>query len=645
MAKIFVLTNNSMLAESIERFLKHTRGIEPVRILLGNTELTKQGNMGLTKQGKLTNQWVLQTFRQIADAIEAKGSLRKAVAILDFCCDDNWNEIDLSKLNPIQASSGWAAVVAMLILAFPEIHWVFITPYKPIDGFLFGEAHMFTPCKRLWDILQIHDEGFTPLFDPTNLRNTIRQRIQETEESGQKASPYVPIRKQIAAAIDEEEPYAYFNAYTAYRFGFRSHVVTSFSMMERIFGSSTSQLDRAVSDDNTDLVFEDIYLNFPDRPHRQQGTNLPQHLSDLCERDRYFDRLDKVAYRIFITVGHKRTIEPERWQKNRAHLQGLKANNGLRYKMLFKPFSGMFDLWRKSGLYRWLGHGKYKGLAEGYEWPPHKPKVDESTGSHSAPGRLLVIAERLIQRAEQILHSTKTVEDSVYGALLALEAQELLGNRTPTTALEALAIRQQLEVIAESMFYGVEAHLNVKDRFKEIEREVRSISYWFNPRTRKAAELNAQIGILNHLVLRFREYNQFDEEQDCLNEVRRLERRLGLYSTDAWMKMRALIGFFPRWYVEYLLGAIHRFIIALIGWVAVFTILYGNFCNVEKGSFWHGFADTISSFVGLQPPHELKYLLQPGMGISLGLSMAAIVLGFVHLGIFISHLYAMIARR
>ena len=54
----------------------------------------------------------------------------------------------------------------------------------------------------------------------------------------------------------------------------------------------------------------------------------------------------------------------------------------------------------------------------------------------------------------------------MYGALLALEAQELLANRTPTTALEALAVRHELEVTAECMFYGVEYNFDVRRRLE-----------------------------------------------------------------------------------------------------------------------------------------------------------------------------------
>ncbi len=425
----------------------------------------------------------------------------------------------------------------------------------------------------------------------------------------------------------------YLSAYLAYRFGYRSHLVTTKTYMQKIFGKEN---ERVASLEALELTFEDLFLNFPDR-----DTQDTARYSVLATRDQEFPGLRDVQQRVFVTVGHHRTLSSDERSNNRAYLQTRKENGGGgRYRFVYKPVSGIYNLKRDARL----------RPPDGFVWPPSRPRAPDSTSlrpsSHSAPGRLLVIAERLIQRAERILGSAMSVEDSIYGALLALEAQELLGNRTPTTALEALALRQQLEVIGECMFYGVEAHLNVKDRFREIEREVRSIGHWFNPHARKAAELNAQTGIVNKLTSRFREHNQFDEEQECLNKARQLERFLGLHDPNAGARLWALVAFPFRWYVERLLGSMRWFVLALVGWVALFVIAYCHCCNCLKKdghTFRHGFADAISSFVGLQPPHELDSLLKSDW--ALWLSIAAIVLGFVHLGIFISHLYSMIARR
>jgi hypothetical protein len=618
MKQVFVISENDRLSKSIERYFKFNRGTTPEAISI--------------PQCQFSSERIVTAFRQIADIIENAGNresqpqkLRDAMAIIDLC-DENLHEC--KAINPISNLVGWSAVVAMLVLAFPEIHWVFITPYRPIKSILFSKAHLLGASNTLCQILRFHDEGFTSLFDPTNMQNTIRHRIREaTDDEGRKVAEYVPIRESIAAAIDEEEPYADFNAYAAYRFGFRTHVVTSCSMMERLFKSredNSSDQEQARNEESCQLIFEDIYLNFPDK-----AANVP--MSDITQRDFEFDKLSYADYRVFVTVGHKRTVDPKRWVDNKEYLRNRWNLN----KILYKPFSGIFDLWKRSGLYQWLGRGRYKGLADGYEWPPRKATPAEASARHSAPGRLLEVAKRLIQRAEQILNTTTSVEDSVYGALLALNAQELLGNRTPTTALEALSIKQQLEVTAECMFYGVRYNLDVKSRFADIEKEVRSIGEWFHPKTRRRSELNAQSAIINGLVLRFRQYNQFDEEQECLNKARNLQRHM-------WWKVNKgkpwtwPLGAFLM-YAEYLLGSIQRLIAAVLLWTLFYSFL---FKAVEWSliSWWSSMSCAVISFFGLQPPDGAK-------GSVLIVSVFAIILGFVHLGIFISHFYSMIARR
>ncbi len=555
-----------------------------------------------------------------------------------FPCDD-WNPL-LTYPPERRRPHPRTTLFAWLVLAYPEVRWVFLAEGNSDNLNCLHSFHWVgwaEDCgfdwNRKWPKVRTRSDetlgDYIPLFDPAGLRNEIRRAIN-------RQSSLVPERAKVAAAIDEEEPYAYFNAYTAYRIGFRCHVVTTERMMRTIFsnrqvsGQSTGQ--SRSSDSNVELVFEDLYLNFPD------GTFIGA-LSDLKRRDEEFNGLARVKHRILITVGHKRTIEPDRWRRNKVHLQELR-NNGQHNKILYKPFSGVFDLWRASGLYRRLGKGKYKGLADGYRWPPEKAGVGEEVGGHSARGRLLEVAERLIARAEKVLSDATSVEDSTHGALLALEAQELLGNRTPTTALEALAIRQQLEVIAECMFYGTQSHLNVKERFQDIEREVHSISEWFRTSMRKPSELNAQIGILNQVILRFREYNQFDEEQSCLDRARRWERLLWLERHKSWAWL-----FYPfRAYVELLLSSIPRFLSVVALWVVALTLIF-QYCPIKDPNnpvnpLTHGFTETVTTFFGVQPAHGIHNNLSWALFVSF-----VIVAGFVHLGILISHLYSMLVRR
>jgi len=615
MTPVFVITASDSFADSIQRFFQYTRGRAVTRIAFPSDTRSEE--------------WALRAFRQIADAIEDTSAertgpqgLRNAIAVIDLYDADL---PELEDLNPIARNLRWAAVVAMLVLAFPEMHWVFVTPYQPINSSLFAPAHILSASNSLTEILSLYDGKFTGLFDATNLRHLIRRSMREKNSAGDQNTSHLPLRQALAAGIDEEEAYAYFNAYTAFRFGFRSHVVASYAMMQRLFADSSRACHEPAS-----LTFEDIYLNFPDE--------VPYiRLSNLSERGKHFNNLQEPQYRIFVTVGHRQ--DQQAWNDNREYLRDLR-NLGKFCHILYKPLSGIFDLWEKSGLRRWLRANQ--GLAEGFQWPPQQEGAPDTQGHHSAPGRLLEIADRLIARAEHILNTAMSVPEAVHGAVLALEAQELLGNKTPTTVLEALALKHQLEVTAECMFYGVEYNFDVQSRFKDIRQDVKSIGKWFHPSTRRLSELNAEISILSGLVQRFRQFNQFDEERECLQRIRELHRHLWFRKHKSW----AWLFYLLRWYVEFLLGSMKRFVLAIAFWILALSVLFSGLHESATGvfSFLQGFEDAIVSFFGIEPPHDLDWLESKGEIFVWG-AITTIVLGFIHLGIFISHLYSIIARK
>jgi hypothetical protein len=269
--------------------------------------------------------------------------------------------------------------------------------------------------------------------------------------------------------------------------------------------------------------------------------------------------------------------------------------------------------------------------------------------THSAPGRLLLVAERLVQRAERIRRVAQTVPEAIHAALLSLEAQEYLGHRTPTTSLEALAVKHQCEALAECMFYGVEYNIEVQSRLEEIDRDVRSIVTWFGPMTRSFSMLSAEIGIVSDITLTFRGHNQFDEEQMCLARARALHRRLWFVRNRRW----AWIVYPVRAYVESLVGSLSRFLTAIVAWILLLSLLYARYCPLparpsgakpEISPVLQAFADAVVSFFGTQPPHDILVLASQGAG-ALTVALVAIVAGFVHLGIFVSYLYSSLARR
>ncbi|HYG08910.1 MAG TPA: hypothetical protein VD835_02940 [Pyrinomonadaceae bacterium] len=619
MNQVFLISEREEFSRSVSRYLRF-KGVLEVHSILPPIP---------PKDSAANVQWVPQTFRKLAAWLEGRtgqasgdSALSSAIVIIDVPSLGSLDEFD-----PIDRNKGWPAVVAMLLLSFPEVHWVIVSPYTPAHPLL-RKAHFPRTASFLDDfeaILKMHEDGFSPLFDPTGLRNEIRRHLALRTDAS-----YIPLRKHCAAAIDEEENYSYFNAYTAYRFGFRCHVMTSYGMMEEILTGEDGN--------SIELTFEDIYLNFPDRK---------KSLSKIEVRDLEFPALPEVPQRVFITSGHKSTdLERETWQQNNDYLKG-RTNEGFYSKVMYKPESGVFDVWMRSGLqHKFRESG---GKAEGFLWPPGKASATGNTaGTHSAPGRLLLIADLLIKRAGRIMKDAGSVPEAVRGGLLALEAQEYLGHRTPTTSLEAVSLKHQLEVLAECMFYGVEYHLDTKSRFAEIEDEVASIGTWFRSETRQISELNAEIGILSELILSFRNFNQFNEEQSGLSKARHLYRRLWFRRNKTW----AWIVYPARWYLDQLLSSMTIFIAALAGWLVLFGFIYSMIAHRrpldDKVHFMHGFEDAISAFFGMQPPHDLSYFVADNLisgEILVWLSLLLIVLSFVHLGIFVSHLYSVVARR
>jgi hypothetical protein len=458
------------------------------------------------------------------------------------------------------------------------------------------------------------------LFDATGLRNYFHGKITDENKNH-----VVRQREGCAAAIDEEEPYAFLHGYLAYKLGYRVHLVTTEKLMSKLFGKEGRDGDSRPAD----LTFQDIFLNFPDHT----GTEPQSHLPERFEK---FSRLQESERHIFVSVGHRHSAS---YEANRAFFRDQHAL-GKKIKKVFKPSGGMYNLLKDAGLL----NRYWKNLKEWIKRtaPPKEPE-QPGGGSHSAPGRLVVIAERLNNRAEKILQEAQTVQECILGATLALEASELLGYRTPTTALEAIALRHQLEVKAECMFYGVGYTIDVKSRLKEIEMEVKAVARWFHGSVKKRSLLNAQLSIITEIARIFREHGQFDEEQICLQRLRDLNRRW-YFLTHPWF-----IPFWPlRWYVEKLVESLPAFVMMVLAWPFVFGVLSSLVkAEFERPvdnkkviwDFWDYIFHAYFTFFGLQPL-ELPAEWKAGL-----LAILIVLAGFLHLGIFIAHLYTLIMRR
>ena len=555
------------------------------------------------------------------------------------------DQANLRRLDPT-GETGWEAGLAGVILSFPEVRWVFGCPrvgsdYKSVDTLeelcdsVAGRCSLFSLIRPPSD----------PLFDGDGLRSLTRallnQKYKPADSAGEaNAAPIFPVRLKVAAAIDDEPSFAYFHAYAAFRFGFRSHAVSSEVLLYDLFGHPKEPNRPSPRPDDLrylrlkpeelELTLEDLFMSFADHIKKDPDVSL----SNLEHRDKQLPGLDSARQRLFISTGLRRRGDRTKWRANQTKWASLKKA-GRGGAILYKPVEGIFGLWEDAGLLkRYAKQIKTGccGFAEGFIWPPPHNTKALSQGKHSAPGRLLEITDRLILRARDILKDVDQVEEAVQGAVLATEALELLGGRTPTSSLEALSLKHRLEVAAGCMFYGTQFSLRLPLRLKEMQAEIRSIAQWFSPKRRREAGANAELGIVKEIARILRSHSQFKEEQLCLHRERNLMRIL-TYQKRPWLlPLRPL-----QWYIDFLVGSLPRVAIGALTWVLLSSLfLYG--VGQLKVDPSEAVLNATSIFLGSGPSEDLGALANYlGLLMRLG--------GYLHLGIFISHLYTLESRR
>ncbi|MCU0288070.1 MAG: hypothetical protein MUF15_16955, partial [Acidobacteria bacterium] len=479
-------------------------------------------------------QEIYQNFLTVKNCLEElfennMTEMKQALVFLDLPV------IDSSTI--LSSGNDAGGLLAMLYMAFPEIYWFLMMPIEGIktddckEKEIFEYFHVLLSEnalrleKKQLDLTKPVENflhGYTPLFDPSGFRYFITrktlERLNDPGKNGKISRPFFCKRNENTLVLDEELAYSFLHSYVAYKFGQKAMMVTTKKMLDIIKDECKNiEFNRS---------FEDICLSFPDAAITYEPS--PKH--SLRRRDELYNFIKSIPQRIFVTIGEKGKTKRD----NRHYRQELRNKPNFKfYKMLFKPYAGIFNFQKEARLKK----NKYKNQNH-----------YESGGGHSQPGRLGLIADILIERSTKILDQAKNSNDAVYAAMLALQAQEILGGRTATESIKAVALKHQAEVKAECMFYGVEHNFDVKSRFKEINRELHIIGQWFNKSSRELMIYNSELNIINELARVFRNYSQFDEEHYCLEKVRTLSRKI-------YRKRNKLVGWLVspvRWYFEFL---------------------------------------------------------------------------------------------
>jgi hypothetical protein len=626
---------------------------------------------------------LVELIKRLAKGDSETLLLNEVTILVDSVCP--------TQMSAVSEDTSWHNLVAMLVLTFPEVRWVFGTVVGDLilsetprnearaEGL---QSDLQTPSKVHEFPLQDHNLVSLltalrrdPLFDPTGLREWVRHctnsKLQQLNDPQGNIEPFAIVRRlHQAAAIDEEIDYAYMHAHAAYRYGFRADVVSSWALMKDRFGEKGQEIKES---HGYELLLEDMRLVFPDRP-------LKTHLSDLkngrgVECPLLANERDDSSWRFLITTGQD-SLTSTLISDNERYL-ALKSPPR-RWDLLYKPIGGITDLWQKCGLYKELGDSHStggnclrQGNASGFEWPPEGlrnglgGKVTSSTKSefrksdksggysynegHGAPGKLVMVAASLIRRAAELQKAAISPAEFLRVAVLATDAVEYLGGKTPTLSLTAIVIKNDCEVRAECAFVGTGNSFSLKRRFREISEEVEAVTSWYHDAARASAE--AKSTILNRLALVYREAGQVEEEHDCIVEFRRSNRKLNrprglsIYNPLAWF-VHGILS-----YGEYVMASLERVIVITLGWIclisAVSWVLDSGTLALSNISFrkefdMDTFVKVVTRTIGWMFGGNAEYSSYSWFSI---LSWFGVLVGVLHIGILISYLYSLISRK
>ncbi|MCY1528086.1 hypothetical protein D9M68_631780 [compost metagenome] len=271
-----------------------------------------------------------------------------------------------------------------------------------------------------------------------------------------------------------------------------------------------------------------------------------------------------------------------------------------------------------------------------------------AVNGHSASGILAFIAKELIARAQHILDNARQVIDAVHAATLALEAKELLNGLTPSLALHAFSIQQEAEVTAECLFVGTEYNVELKERFKDIEKEIACISERFSSHQQKKIQLNAQLALIESMAGIYGSYRQFEEELKCLNEARKLNFQL---KPAYWRRMLMPL--------DWTMRSVKNFLGVLAGLQVIFAgIYYGmlKWSKPEAGcpnpdvrgelmQLMHSFTSAVKYFFTMEQTQVFENVFKQAEPVGSVVLAAQGLLSLGSLSIFLAMIFLRISRK
>jgi hypothetical protein len=490
---------------------------------------------------------------------------------------------------------------------------------------------------------------------------------------------------KCAVALDEELAFTFLNGYTAYRFGYKCYTVTSMGEMEALKCSGL----------NADLALEDLELKFSDmKPsidkEKDDEWRINGNLDNeaLIERRKHYPFLpEEISKRIIIT-GSRDDLGD--FEKSKCR----------------KPFPGMFNLYHYIQETEASSEGEHilpliranrNPFAQPYhlcanqkqekvedsrtisikmldicaQWPYCKETLKDNqtlkkneagtcvADHHSITNKVLTLGEILLMRARKVSQNVNVSTDAIYAATLALEGKELLYGRTATTSLEMYAMQTKMEVVAECSFLGIGQQIEVPERLSELASttdKILRVNIKQSDSNQYMQSYNAQLEITNDIRITYKQYEQFDEEDSCINEIRKLSQGLHFFGKLGFLKRSwVLLG---ERYLNWLMCTGTNILMAIALIILFFADLFVVQTIVLPPSpsaiisgltvYFDAFFRSAETFFSIQSNYG-NVILENYKSFSLGffhvVTLLEMILGFLHLGIFIAWIYQKLARR
>jgi hypothetical protein len=331
------------------------------------------------------------------------------------------------------------------------------------------------------------------IFDPTGFRTLVRNRFiaqvfgKESSLGGgwrntEDARRLLNTRTiQLAVCVDEERDVTLLSGYAAYKFGYRSWMINTYSEL------LTTSAPVWANNQHTFLL-RDVDLRFPDIVSDEDEVSIRQALKDITSPiwAALLLRGSQVIVRVLSQDKQIESGAPGRAKDYTDEEYGLgqKSEDGrIKYLGLSKPVFSLYDIGRVLAWFD-LGDGDRRNwrIREYGRWWHRRdgqpvwslcsrlPQVRDMTAGegHGARYTNLRIATDLICQARRC-RQKEEVTGSIVSAILGDEAYSLLLGMSRNTALEAVRAINLADASVESASIGVAHSLRIADRRCDLE--------------------------------------------------------------------------------------------------------------------------------------------------------------------------------